>query len=193
MTFNKALYHYTNHSLLLFFFLLASPAYSTEARSAALPESLQHAMDVQFPGTEILAHSTACKSSAHGPMQLGMVLLQGAHLEAVMAISYRNAWRIYLLPKTIDTRRAMMSDFLDQFEFNKAESRKLLEVRCINPHTDKMINTQQGGEFIAQESKLTSAMHVCFSASSVYNSWVCYWTKTNTATPQLSFVQFNAD
>jgi len=84
-----------------------------------------------------------------------------------------------------------MANFLEDYE--SADARAQLQVRCAVPGHDPDISVEANGAFIAHRGERDTAKHLCFSASTVYNSWVCYWTSPGAAEPELSFVQLNAD
>jgi len=173
--------------LTLAFLIIASAANAEPIQDSALAKTLEE----RFPDSTILAHSAECKSNANGPIQIGIVLQQKAKLHAIIAVYSANAWVVSDMPKTVEYDRGAMWDFLN--DFDSAEARKQLEVRCINPKINAEINTRANGAFIKHRGEQNSAKHLCFPASDVYSSWVCYWTKLNGTKPELSFVQFNAD
>lgn len=155
------------------------------------PPELAGALEERFINSRVLAVSPECKSDENGPLQIGVVLEQNHRLHAVMAVLQNDRWVIRDMPKKVTYSHGMAADFLD--EFASADGMKKLDVRCAAPKTDTEINIRANGAFIAPESDRATSRHVCFSASAVYNSWVCYWTRPGKEKPELSFVQLNAD
>jgi len=152
---------------------------------------LADALDKKFSNSRVLAVSPECKSDENGPVQIGVVLQQNKALHAIVAVLQNDSWVISDMPKKVSYSRGTVADFLD--EFTSADGMKKLDVRCAAPKTDAEINIRANGAFIAPESDHVTSRHVCFSASAVYNSWVCYRTRQGTTKPELSFIQLNAD
>jgi hypothetical protein len=88
-----------------------------------------------------------------------------------------------------------MTNFLEDFWSNKGFSKdfNLLCTRISNEN--ERINLNANGELIGQFKKVKDPKikHLCFAASNVYNSWVCFSLAPNESSPKISYVQFNAD
>ena len=184
-------------------FLVFSCANSWAEESTALPEvniptEVQAAVNKIYPNSKVLL-STPCKLGEDKKSSYGLLIQANEDasknpLHALIVINNKKNWSVNEVPKKFDFSYGFANDFLADFwRDNSLDGSP--KIRCTSPKTDEQINVEANGEFMQSYfSKLKPAIkHLCFSADSIYNSWVCESIKSDSPTPELSFVQMNAD
>ena len=180
-------------SLLLACCVLAPTANAQTQVNPLLPTALGELIATRYPAATVVSHSSLCKSSPKGFEQVGLALKMdktSAPLHAVIAVLGVQGWVLSDMPRKYSYPRGGGPDFLDGFDETSAP-----EVRCTTPNHDEFIGTSINGLYMLKNSdaRKKTAKHICFAADTVYNSWVCYWTPPTKLTPQISFIQMNAD
>lgn len=169
--------------------------------SAASETDLTKAIQEKFPNAKIISKADCDLGRKKVKTTAAVIQKRSAEtnpLEAVIVEDVKGKLNVVVLEKKISNSNGMDSNFLNEFWDASARSASTTAIRCVVPGKDKEISPKANGEFKpAFKSKLKSffglyGKHVCFAASSVYNSWSCF-NYAKAGAIESSFVQLNAD
>lgn len=104
----------------------------------------------------------------------------------------RKEWVLVKISRRLDYERGREADFLEEFWSEKGLV-VAPEIRCTSPKRDKDMVDQQGFFVKGAKSMLPDAKHICFSSSVTYSNWTCFTLMGKDSSPEVSFVQMNAD
>jgi hypothetical protein len=167
------------------------------AMAKGVPANLEKKVSAAYPNAKIVVEKK-CRLGTKAIESYGILLQQpaenksGPALEAMILYKMKE-WKIYKINRGIEYSRGSDSDFLRDYRTPKGYAGGFM-IRCTSPKKDKDINVRSNGEFGKFSAALNEKVqHLCFSASSTYNSWVCFTTDDTRSEPETSFVQLNAD
>lgn len=165
--------------------------------TALLQPQAQEALSSHYPGAQIVS-SSACRVGPGGTDAFGAVVvvphpgerLGGKHLRAVIGVRTPAGWRLHELPRSVSADGVgSVSDFLDEF-ISGEKVDPAARVVCTVPSAKGDIDPSLG-KYLLADRRVQQAPQLCFAASAVYNSWVCF--ALDHGSPRPSFLQLLAD
>jgi hypothetical protein len=179
----------TNSLLLGIIFILASSSCATDPHAIELAGSLT-AKEVDALKTVGGQFPEISKSCVIGPekVQIRAVLAQTdlQELKPFILIHKKDEVKAHLIETRIEGAFGLHTNFLSDVSI--AEDSHII---CDHPKQNKNLYEHIGHFQVAPDMR--QGDFVCFAASAVYNSWVCYTIAPSQNYPILAFVQMQAD
>lgn len=180
--------------LLQFIFFSLFISYS--ANSETLSTDLKNLISAKYPDAKELA-STPCELGSNKLKSIGL-LIQKKDKEGVfplvplIAIHDANQWTLNELSLQQSYSKGSANNFLYDYWHKKKGFIGSYQIKCTDLKKDSDISTKANGEFTKNFTPTSLGRHLCFAASNVYNSWICYGV-ASTKKIENSFNQMNAD
>jgi len=173
--------------------------FAPPALAAVLPKEAASLIQTVHPGSKMVS-VVACELGLSKTPSYGLILLtkeKGLTDEDVLpiiALKTDRVWKFSVLEKGVSTDGAFMKSFTDE-AVEKNVFNKNYRIRCVQPKRGEEIGEHLGNYIQTglSDDTLKKSKHLCFQASQVYNSWVCFNFDEKQGQVKQSFGQFAAD
>ena len=175
--------------------VLAATSTLALAEGDSLPASLAATVAQARPDAKIVSFK-ACRLGAGAVESVGFLLRAKSGKDPFslnLATKVGEGWKVSKLSRRVDYAQGVVPDILDDWASNPNQP---YEIVCAAiPDKERGISASNNGRYVAPFSKSTAKgiRHLCFSASTVYNSWSCVSFAKDSLQVQPSFMQLNAD
>ncbi|CAN5713342.1 hypothetical protein BH10BDE1_BH10BDE1_03470 [soil metagenome] len=167
--------------------------------AAVLPKEAAQLIQTSIPGAKMV-NVTACELGLAKTPSFALIALKKVRgltdedVVPMIAMKVGKVWRITPLDKGVNTDGAFIKSFTDE-AVEKNVFNKDYRIRCVQPKRGEEIGDHLGKYIQAglSDDTLKKSKHLCFQASMVYNSWVCFNFEEKVGQIKQSFGQFMAD
>jgi len=182
-----------------FIFGFSFLAFAFYANAEKMPEDLSKAILEKNVGSEILV-SKSCQLGSSNTPAIGFLLKRTDNknpLTIHMAVLREKNWNLFVIPTDVSHARGASSNILSEFWDEKIGLINIsYDIFCTAlPNSKEFIGKKHKGIFDKPFTEKTQRgqKHLCFAASAMYNSYVCYGFDEENSQPQRIFTQFNSD